>query len=383
VAIDGGKLVFESTDLLRLLTGRDLVPVDHFGGEQTRTRVVLGESIFLKAYRRLVPGVNPDLEMTRHLSGLGFQHVAGLVGAVRWESAGAAPTLLIALFEYVRNQGHAWSYALAHLERHATNLLSETATTEQDPHALINAQMRTLGRRVGEMHALLASDSKNPAFAPEPITDADLSTWYAHTTTLANEVIEALKQRLPAVPEHVQPKARELIARRERLIDAIRRSCNRVPGALKTRVHGNLHLKKILLVADDFLITDFDGDMNRAPTERRVKTSPMHDVATLLRSFAYARATALERAVNSRPDLYERAAPAFAEWERGVTDAFLRGYRLGLGEARGGLAPESAECLLDLFQIERALHEVNGELTSRPSWLNIPLDALLKLAAHD
>ncbi len=382
VAIGDGKLVFESTDLLRSLQDRDLVPVDHFGGEQTRTRVVLGESIFLKAYRRLIPGVNPDLEMTRHLSeALEFPYVAGLVGAVRWEGPGSEPTLLIALFQFVRNQGHAWSYALAHLERHATNLLSETGQTERDPHALINAQMRTLGRRVGEMHALLARDSDNPAFAPEPITDADLSTWYDNTTTLANETIDALSRRLRELPEHAQANARELIARRDRLVEAIRRSCTRVPGALKTRVHGNLHLKKILLVADDFLITDFDGDMNRPPMERRVKTSPMHDIATLFRSFAYARATALERAVTSRPDLYERAAPAFLEWERAVTEAFMRGYRLGLGDARVGLAPESAECLLNVFQIERALHELNDELKNRPSWINLPLDALLRFAA--
>jgi maltose alpha-D-glucosyltransferase/alpha-amylase len=301
---------------------------------------------------------------------------------VRWESPNAPPILLIALFQYVRNQGDAWGYALDHLERHATQLLSESGAVEQDPHALINAQMRTLGRRVGELHALLARTSSDPAFAPEPITDSDLSAWYAKASTLATHSLDALEHRLPELPEHVHAKARELVSYRDRLIDTVRRSCTRTPGALKTRVHGNLHLKKILLVADDFLITDFDGDMNRAPEERREKTSPMHDVATLLRSFAYARAAALGRAVSTRPDLYERAAPAFAEWERVVSAAFLRGYQLGVGDARVGLPRDSTDGLLKLFQIERALYELNDELKHRPSRLGIPLEGLLRLIAE-
>jgi maltose alpha-D-glucosyltransferase/alpha-amylase len=384
LAMDGGKLLFESTHALRSLIDCGLEPVDHFGGEQTRTRVVLGESVFLKAYRRLIPGTNPDLEMTRHITATGFPHVAAPVGAVRWQSSNGPPMLLLALFQYVGNQGHAWGYVLDHLERHATQLLSDTPSGEQDPHALIKAQMRTLGRRIGELHALLARPSDDAAFAPEPITDADLSAWYSRVATHAAETLDAVQRRLQHLPEHVQARAHELIALRERLIDTVRHACVRTPGALKTRVHGNLHLKKILLVADDFLITDFDGDMNRPPAERREKISPMHDVATMLRSFAYARASALERAVSTRPDLRERASPAFAAWERVVSDAFLRGYRIGVridpGKGSGAaVAPESADCLLKLFQIERALHELDAELTQRTSWVGIPLEALLRL----
>ena len=382
LTLDGGKLLFESSDTLRTSVDRSLEPVEHFGAEQTRTRVVLGESVFLKAYRRLIWGTNPDWEMTVHLRDAGFPYVAGLVGSVRWEVPNAEPTLLIALFQYVRNQGDAWGYAIDHLERHAMQLLSESNSVEVDPHALIHAQMGTLGRRIGEMHALLARESSNPAFAPEPITDGDLSAWYGKTSALANDALEALERRLPDLPEHVLPRARELIGLRSRLVDSVRHSCTRTPGALKTRVHGNLHLRKILLVADDFLITDFDGDMNRPPAERRDKISPMHDVATLLRSLAYARATALERAVSTRPDLYERAAPAFAQWEQTVTAALLRGYQVGLGDFRATLAPDSAHCLLKLFQIERALHELNDELKNRPSWAGIPIEALVQLVAE-
>jgi maltose alpha-D-glucosyltransferase/alpha-amylase len=379
--MDGGTLRFEATDQLRTLVDRSLEPVEHFGGEQTRTRVILGESIFLKAYRRLIPGTNPDAEMTHHLSDAGFRYVAALVGAVRWEAPDAESTLLVALFQFVRNQGQAWGYALDHLERFATSLVSEPVAREQDPHALINAQMRTLGRRVGELHAVLARDSTDPAFAPEPITDADLSAWYAGIAALANELLESLKDRLPTLPEAVQGKTRELLAIRDRLLETVRQSCVRTPGLLKTRVHGNLHLKKVLLVADDFLITDFDGDMNRQPPERRSKTSALHDVATVLRSFDYARATTLDRAIAVRPDLHERAAVAFDEWRHGVSEAFLFGYRQGLGDAHRGVGVDATERLLRLFQIERALYELSDELKNRPSWVGVPLDALRGLIA--
>jgi maltose alpha-D-glucosyltransferase/alpha-amylase len=379
-ALDSGKLRFESTDLLRNLVEDRLEPVEHFGGEQTRTRVVLGENVFLKAYRRLIPGTNPDLEMIRHLTDLGFPHIAALVGSVRWEDEEGASTLLVALFQYVRNQGHVWGYVLDHLARHATDLLSEAAVSTEDPHALVNAQMRTMGRRIGELHAMLARDSDNPAFAPEPIGERDLDMWRQAVKTLIEQVFANVQDRLGELPEATQPKARELIEMRERLLDIANNACARPPGAMKTRVHGNLHLRKILLVADDFLITDFDGDMNRPPEERREKTSPMHDVATVLRSFDYARATALEQAVSSRPDLYERAAAAFETWQHGVTQAFLEGYRRGLGDARQSVAPDSANCLLTLFQVQRALHELAAELRKRPASIGIPVEALLRLA---
>ncbi len=376
--MDGGKLLFESSSALQSLITRPLEPVDHFGGEHTRTRVVLGENIFLKAYRRLVPGISPDLEMTRHLVDAGYTHVADLLGTVRWQAPDMEPTLLIALFEYVRNQGDAWTYTIDHLERFALQLLADDNGDDQDPHALIHSQMQTLGRHVGELHALLAQPSTDPAFAPEPMTDADLDAWYARATALVNETLDVLETRINDVPEQLRVRARELLLARQQLIKAVRRSCGHTPGVLKTRIHGNLHLGKILLVADDFLITDFDGDMNRPPRERRDKMSPLQDVATLLRSFDYVRSAALERAVITRPDLLERAAPAFAEWQREVSAAFILGYRRGLGDARVGLTSDGADCLLTLFQIERALHELKGEFRHFGTSLSIPLEALLR-----
>jgi maltose alpha-D-glucosyltransferase/alpha-amylase len=150
--------------------------------------------------------------------------------------------------------------------------------------------------------------------------------------------------------------------------------------ALKTRRHGNLHLGKILIVANDLLITGFEGDVSAPLADRRRKDSPLADAASLLRSIDYARATALERAATGRPDLRERLAPELDDWLRATTQAFLAGYRAGLGDARA-LHGDDANIkrLLALFQIAQALREIRIELATRPAWVHVPVAALLKL----
>jgi maltose alpha-D-glucosyltransferase/alpha-amylase len=138
----------------------------------------------------------------------------------------------------------------------------------------------------------------------------------------------------------------------------------------------------VLLTADDFLITDFEGDSTRPIEERRRTGSPLRDVASVLRSLDYARAVALDRSVSLRPDLEERLAPAFAGWCRQATNAFLEGYRTGIGEARSWpSAPADAPRLIRLFQIERALRELRAALDHQPRWIRVPIDALLALSA--
>jgi len=378
--IEGGEVQFESSLALSELTAHDIDRVDHFGGEQTHTRVLLGESVLLKAYRRLGEGPNTDIEMARFLANAGFRSVAPVLGVVNWVAASAPPVALVGLFAYVRNQGDAWTYTLNHLDRFASMLTAPSAPQAADPHALIYAQARTLGRRIGELHAILARETTDPAFAPEPITDADLADWYRAVAALAQDSLDAVQARFATMPESAQAKARELLSHRDALVAQIRALCTRSVSALKTRTHGNLHLKKVLIVADDFLLTDFDGDMTRLPSQRRVKHSPLHDVATMLRSVDYVRATALDRVVATRPDLQERAAPAFLQWQNDVSESFLRGYRVGVGDAGTIPAtPDDTDRLLRLFQIERALHELQDELAHRLGWIGVPIDALLGL----
>ena len=144
------------------------------------------------------------------------------------------------------------------------------------------------------------------------------------------------------------------------------------------RHHGNLHLGKVLLVADDFLITGFEGNASLPIEERRIKDSPLRDVATVLRSFDYARATALDRVGMGRPDLRDPLVPALDEWLRQTTEFFLQGYRRAAVESSCVPADDATFATLTaLFQIDCALRELRRELEQRPTWIEVPIRALL------
>jgi maltose alpha-D-glucosyltransferase/alpha-amylase len=376
----GGELRFERTAALPDFNLSDLSAVEYIAPEPTNTSVILGDALFLKAYRRVEPGPSPDVEMTSFLTRSGFKSIAALAGVVT--HAAEHETVLAALFLRVGHQGDVGNYAINHLERFAAGLNSQDVAAAA-PHELFTTQMHTLGRRVGEMHALLADAVDDPAFAPEPVNTADLARWYSATHFLAEQVLQTLQQRLLALPDAARAPTEALLSRRERLFGRIRELCSEPLVALKTRHHGNLHLGKVLLVANDLLITGFEGDVSLPIDERRRKDSPLRDVATVLRSFDYARAAALERATIGRPDLRARLEPALADWLQVTRAAFLAGYRRGVGDARH--LPESQSDvtrLLTLFQLAHALLETRNELVSRPAWVGTPVEALLSLISE-
>ena len=377
-----GEIRFTPTTAFEALAKQGIEPVQHLGREQTNTSVILGEALFLKAYRRTRAGINPDMELPRFLMQAGFGFIAPLAGSIEYVRPESPPVVLAALFAYVPNQGDAWSYALNHLQRFAGTLRSPGDARESAPHALFLTQMHTLGRRVGGMHAVLAAETPEPDFQPEPITAADLADWANSMTQQLQVTVEATRQRMPELSEKVQAVAQSFLDAGERIGACIRELSTRPVDALKTRHHGDLDLGQVLLTADDFLITDFEGDAACPIEERRRKGSPLRDVASMLRSLDYARAVALDRSVSLRPDLEEHLAPAFAGWCRQASKAFLEGYRTGIGEARSWpTTPADAPRLLRLFQIERALRETRLALDKQPRWLRVPVEALLALSA--
>jgi maltose alpha-D-glucosyltransferase/alpha-amylase len=186
------------------------------------------------------------------------------------------------------------------------------------------------------------------------------------------------------LPDALRSRAEQLIGVRERLFALIRELTAEPINGLRTRLHGNLHLGKILLVADDFLITGFEGDGALPLLERRQKDSPLQDVATVLISLHYARTAALEHAVGGRPELRERLEPALADWLKLSTDAFLMGYGRGLGDSPVTPTNDvSTQRLLKLFLVIRSVQALRQELNRRPEMVAAAVDAALALATTD
>ena len=376
----GGELQFRATGELPALAEARGQSTDHVGADATNTSVILDDKVFLKAYRRAEAGPNPDVEMTNFLTHAGYRAIAPLAGSVA--HVAGETTVLAAFFASVGHQGDVWNYALNHLERYATTMFAaqDRAATDS-PHALFTAQMHTLGRRIGQLHCVLAGASPDdPAFATEPLKTADQSRWYSAIHFDTEGVLRALRARMSTLGERQALATQELLAHAERLLARIRELCSGPVAGLKMRHHGNLHLGKVLLVADDFLITGFEGNAALSLEERRSKDSPLRDVATILRSFDYARATALERVGMGRPDLRDPLVPALDEWLRQTTEFFLKGYRRAAVESSCVPADDATfTALTTLFQIDCALRELRRELDRRPSWIDVPVRSLLSL----
>jgi maltose alpha-D-glucosyltransferase / alpha-amylase len=380
-----GELRFETTGAYGRLTASALDSVECLTGEHGSSGAVIDDTLFLKGYRRLRAGVHPDIEMGRYLTEVaGYANAATLAGSVNYVPASGEPVVLASLFGFAHNQGDARTWTLDHLERQVTVLIEQTTASQDDPHALYVAQIETLGRRVGELHAALARPADDAAFAPEPITSTDLRHWSRDALRDAKQSLRQLQDALPLLPEPVRGSASRLLGRRAALLERLRKLADDVPDlrATRTRIHGDLHLGQVLVVRDDFVLIDFASDAGRSFEERRRKHSALRDVGSMLRSFDRSRAVVLERAVARRPDAIDRVAASLDAWKQSTRAAFLKGYLAGAGGASClPKARRDTARLIEFFELQNALGELSRELEREPARLGVPIDGILDILA--
>jgi maltose alpha-D-glucosyltransferase/alpha-amylase len=240
--------------------------------------------------------------------------------------------------------------------------------------------MRTLGRRTGELHVALARTTGDPAFDPEPITQADVDAWSKQMRDDAQRSLDQLAARRAAINESQRELAERILAARGMLLERFGRMAENGIAAAKTRFHGDYHLGQVLLSNNDFIIIDFEGEPSRTLEERRRKDSPLKDVAGMLRSFSYVGASALALATVERAELRSRLETVVAEWERATAAAFLAAYEEAAAPAVSfpADAQQRAEAI-DCFKLEKAFYELRYELGNRPEWIGIPLAGLSAL----
>jgi maltose alpha-D-glucosyltransferase / alpha-amylase len=164
------------------------------------------------------------------------------------------------------------------------------------------------------------------------------------------------------------------------LEDVLRRFVPDRIEAQKIRTHGDFHLGQVLIAKDDVFIIDFEGEPNRSIAERRQKAPAARDVAGLVRSIDYSTTAALERALRTAPDEHGRLAAALAVWRERSAATFVAAYRETITDPR--LWPqgtEESDRLLDFFLIDKALYEIEYELSHRPDWVRVPLAGILRI----
>ena len=377
-----GRFRFRATRLFSEIAGRDVasLAVNRPQSLSSNSIVNIGDRLFLKGYRRLRPGVNPELEIGTYLTEVAhFPNCVPVAGALEHVSKEGVTMTLALLQAYVANQGDGWAYTLDYLERFLEQWRNVTEPPPEDVHGAYLALIRTLATRTAQLHLAFASSAGNPDFDPEVVSDADLEGWKARVLEEARATLEQLSQRLGELTLPPRTDARTLIAQREKLVRRIESISLATTRAYKMRHHGDYHLGQVLLTKNDFLIADFEGEPGRTFEERRVKHSPLRDIAGMLRSFNYARWTALRGALRGHEDDH-RLAPLAEEWEQQVRREFLAAYDETVHESR--LLPSLADvrALMELFELEKALYELRYELANRPGWAAIPLQGILMLA---
>jgi maltose alpha-D-glucosyltransferase/alpha-amylase len=402
----GGELAGRPFPALRTLGGAagKALRATPIRSEQSNSSVVLGQRLILKLYRIISGGTNPDLEIGRYLTERGFDHVPAVAGAVDYRTPGAEPGTAAILQAFVPNQGDLFEYTLdalgGYFERAAAYVLPPGPTAlgsaalleaayGDPPEVALDAiqsyldTARLLGTRTGELHRVLAADGRDPAFAPEPFTELYQRSVYQAIHATARQSLRLLSRRMPSLDGPAAATAGEVLGVADEIDARLRALYRRKLDGERTRVHGDFHLGQVLHTGRDLLIIDFEGEPARPLGERRLKRSPLVDVAGMIRSFHYAAYGALMRTELGAPVRDEDAEtlmPWVRYWYRWVSAAFLRGYLEATADASFLPADDADKAvLLDAFLIQKAGYELGYELNNRPDWVAIPLRGLLEL----
>ncbi len=394
-----GDIVSASTRVFRDIRRRhpERLRPHVISAEQTNTSVIFGEQLILKLYRMIEDGQNPDLEIGRYLTErTRFGNIPPMAGALEYQTEERTAALGL-LQGYVRNQGDAWKLTLDSLGRYFEDALSWEPGAEEPPFPKtsllsLSAQpmpdsvsgiiggyiplARLLGERTAELHLALAAEREDPEFVPEPLSTLHQRSLYESARTRMTLSFDQLKKHVGRLPDKVQPTARQIVSRRQEIATRLRRIVGKKIDAVRIRCHGDYHLGQVLYTGSDFIILDFEGEPARSIGERRLKRSPLRDVAGMLRSFHYAAISAAHDA-HVRPEDVAEVEPWAELWSIYVSATFLNAYLTRadgapfIPDTRDGL-----EALLDFHLLEKCTYELGYELNNRPDWAGIPLRGL-------
>ncbi len=377
---EGARLKFHATSRLAAA----LVPPEgvelnlnpeRFGGEQSNSSIVLGSQMVLKLYRRLQPGTHPEIEVGRFLTEVaGYANTAPLLGYVEHVTDDGTSTAVAVLQGYLRNQGDAWSWLLEGLKRELEIVALTTEGEEismTDHFAPYTHHTSLLGRRTAELHLAFATPTDDPAFAAESFGKDDLKVAVEDARAQAERAFVAAQGKI---------ETEAFLSRRDDILTLIDQLAKLKPAGVKTRIHGDYHLGQVLIAQDDVVLVDFEGEPSRPAEERRMKSSPLRDVAGMLRSFAYA-ADAAARDVSGRfGENADRIHAAAEDWRLLTTTAFLDAYEaVARGHSVWIKDAKTRQNLLRLYVLTKALYETAYEANARPDWIETPLRGVLDI----
>ena len=388
----GGLFGEPEAPLAGLTQGQELTP-RHLTSDQSNTALVFGETLFLKIYRRYEAGENPDVEIVRQLAAAGFSNIAPFAGSLQYRAPAQPPGDIGMLQGFVPNEVNGWEHAVDELQRYFDRVNTVVMPPEHERRVAARGSIITdaiggylasaerLGQRTGQMHLALAASNGNRAFEPEPLDADRLEQMASSMRALAESTLDLVATRRETLPDSLSPLANQFLGLRDRLLKEFDELRTLAPQATVTRVHGDFHLGQLLWSSGDPIFLDFEGEPTRPLAERRVKQSPLKDVAGMIRSFSYASHAALYAWSRPRPQDFDRLEPWARVWAHWAATAFLDAWK----DVAGGASfapkdPATFDRILRAFRLEKACYEIQYEINNRPEWVRIPLVGILGLA---
>ena len=407
IRMRSSQLIFSGREtILNNIQEKENIKPKVLSGEQSNTSLVYGSEYFLKIFRKVDRAINPDLEITRFLTEhTDFTNIPPFMGSIEWKFE--KDSLIIGMMqEMIESSGDAWVNMLDKLNDFNETILvtNKVLTTNEKvgnlidpaPYELIPEEFKELidattaeqasllGVRTGEMHLALASGTSFPDFMPEPYSLHYQRSLYAGLQSLVRGTFLNQSKNLQKLDQDARKEALEVLAMKDDILEVLRRIYRKKIDVIKIRIHGDYHLGQVLYTGKDFVITDFEGEPARSYSERRLKRSPIRDVAGMIRSFHYAAYGSLVLDSHIRKEEFSKLIPFVDKWYHYMSGFFMRAY-LDTVEGSAFIPDnkEDLETLMKTFLLEKALYELNYELNNRPEWVMIPLRGIKELMKTD
>ncbi|MBN1823827.1 MAG: maltose alpha-D-glucosyltransferase [Endomicrobiales bacterium] len=369
--------------------------------EQSNTSVVFDNTFIMKIYRKFEHGPNPDAEIVKSLSEkTRFANIPAFAGSVEYLKPGSEPAHIALMQSFVPNMGDAWTYTLENVQSFFDKVVSQKNELKEMPRAvafdaidvadknnpliqlageLFLDMVRVLGKRTAEMHRALASISSKP-FEPEPFSTLYQRSVYQSMRNFVRASFRFLEKSAGKLPKNVKSDAEEALKLESAIISRLGRIYEKKISTAKIRIHGDYHLGQVLYTGKDFVIIDFEGEPARSIGERRLKRSPLRDIAGMIRSFHYAVHSGLIKYVSLHPDESQYLESWAEAWVAYVSRIFFTAYMEEVGDTN--LVPrkkEEFDILFEAFLTDKVIYELLYELNNRPDWIGIPLKGILGL----
>lgn len=379
ISFHGGLIQFQPTEIGRIkLQELSHQEIHWIAAEHANSCLTIGDKAALKLYRRISLGTHPETEMNCYLTNQGFRNAPSLLGDVVHLSEDGTPSTIAIAVEFIRNEGDAWVWILDHITRLLDAHVPAAAlvSSREDLLTDCNAVCRAIGRRLGEMHRVLKRSSLDSAFEPQIASSSDVAQWASAIKQRIERALNGLSRLQSWARDQDQERAQHLLRERENIIGAVGALAQAGEGTPMTRLHGDFHLGQVLVASGDAYIIDFEGEPGTSTAERRAKSSPLRDVAGLLRSIDYAAASLIDRkSVETAPVDDAQRDELMSQFRTRASEEFLNAY----WETSGTQPDTTNKCLLGLFLIEKAAYEIAYEAANRPAWIGVPIAGLLRI----